>query len=551
MSLEDLKQLFEFIGGLGLFLYGMNIMADGLQKAAGGRMKRMLGYITNNRILGVLLGALITAIIQSSSATTVMVVGFVNAGILSLSQAVGVIMGANIGTTITAWLVSMSEWGEILKPEFYAPVLVGIGAFILLFAKKEKQKEVGSILVGFGVLFIGLSFMSGSIEPYRDSPVFSQVFTVLGNNPILGILAGVIVTGIIQSSSASVGILQTLAMNGVVTWNSAIFITLGQNIGTCVTALLASMGTHKTAKRAAVIHLMFNVIGAVIFGIVMFIVFTLNPVWASSTITSTQISIFHTVFNVVNTIILFPFANQLVSLSGKIVREKTAEPEETVEQQVSSHLDARLLENPSFAIETAKREVLRMGDLALENVRLGEQAVLTNDQEAADRIFAQEKTINFMEKALTEYLVKITNLSLMEEQSEQVKNLLYTVNDFERIGDHAENIAELAENKIQGSVEFSPMAQKDLELIFSYAIGSVENAVSARRNEDAESIRNVIKYEDLVDATEEDLRDKHIARLANHECRASHGVIFLDIMGNLERVSDHAYNVAGYVKDEM
>ena len=318
MSLEDLKQLFEFIGGLGLFLYGMNIMADGLQKAAGGRMKRMLGYITNNRLLGVLLGALITAIIQSSSATTVMVVGFVNAGILSLSQAVGVIMGANIGTTITAWLVSMSEWGEILKPEFYAPVLVGIGAFILLFAKKEKQKEVGSILVGFGVLFIGLSFMSGSIEPYRDSPVFSQVFTVLGNNPILGILAGVIVTGIIQSSSASVGILQTLAMNGVVTWNSAIFITLGQNIGTCVTALLASMGTHKTAKRAAVIHLMFNVIGAVIFGIVMFIVFTLNPVWASSTITSTQISIFHTVFNVVNTIILFPFANQLVSLSGRL-----------------------------------------------------------------------------------------------------------------------------------------------------------------------------------------------------------------------------------------
>ncbi|MCD2493218.1 Na/Pi cotransporter family protein [Lacrimispora sp. NSJ-141] len=551
MSLSDVKLLFQFVGGLGMFLYGMNIMADGLQKAAGGRMKRMLGYITNNRLLGVLLGALITAIIQSSSATTVMVVGFVNAGILSLSQAVGVIMGANIGTTVTAWLVSMSEWGEVMKPEFFAPVLIGIGAFMLLFAKKERQKEIGTILVGFGVLFIGLSFMSGSIEPYKDAPVFAQIFTVLGSNPIFGILAGVVVTGIIQSSSASVGILQTLAMNGVVTWNSAVYITLGQNIGTCVTALLASAGAHKTAKRAAVIHLMFNVMGAVLFGIVMFIVFSLNGNWAASTINSTQISVFHTIFNVTNTLIMFPFAGRLVSLSGKIVREKVQEPEETLEQQIMSHLDTRILENPSFAIETAKREVVRMGELSLDNVKLGEDAVLTNNQESVDRIFAQEKTINFMEKALTEYLVKISNLSLMEEQSEQVKNLLYTVNDLERIGDHAENIAELAESKIQGDIQFSPMGQKDLETIFSYAVGSVENAVSARRNEDAESIRQVIKFEDLVDSTEEDLRDKHIARLANNECRASHGVIFLDIMGNLERVSDHAYNIAGYVKDEM
>lgn len=551
MSLSDVQLLFEFIGGLGMFLYGMNTMADGLQKAAGGRMKRMLGYITNNRFLGVLLGALITAIIQSSSATTVMVVGFVNAGILSLSQAVGVIMGANIGTTITAWLVSMSEWGEVMKPEFYAPVLIGIGAFMLLFAKKEKQKEIGSILVGFGVLFIGLSFMSGAIKPYRDAPIFAQIFATLGSNPIFGILAGIVVTGIIQSSSASVGILQTLAMNGVVTWNSAVYITLGQNIGTCVTALLASMGAHKTAKRAAIIHLMFNVIGAVIFGIIMFVVFTLNRSWAVSTISSTQISIFHTVFNVTNTLLLFPFAGKLVDLSGKIIREKVVEPEETEEQQIISHLDTRILENPSFAIETAKREVLHMGELALDNVRLGERAVLENNKEAVDKIFAQEKIINFMENALTEYLVKITNLSLMEEQSEQVKNLLYTVNDIERIGDHAENVAELAESKIQGDIHFSSMGQKDLELIYSYTIGSVENAIRARRDEDADSIRQVIKYEDMVDSVEEDLRDKHIARLANNECRASHGVIFLDIMGNLERMSDHAYNIAGYVKDEM
>ncbi len=550
MTLDDVRLLFEFIGGLGMFLYGMNVMADGLQKAAGGRMKRMLSQITDNRLLGVLLGAVITAIIQSSSATTVMVVGFVNAGILTLNQAVGVIMGANIGTTITAWLVSMSEWGEVLKPEFFAPVLIGAGAFLLLFAKKEKKKEAGTILAGFGILFIGLSFMSGSITPYRDAPIFGQIFSVLGSNPIFGILAGVIVTGIIQSSSASVGILQTLAMNGVVTWNSAVYITLGQNIGTCVTALIASAGAHRTAKRAAVIHLSFNVIGAVIFGIVMFIVFSVNGAWANSLISSTQISIFHTVFNVLNTIILFPFANKLVSLSGRIVREKES-PEETLEEEILSHLDSRILENPSFAIETAKREVIHMGELALDNVKLGRQAVMANDEKAVSQVFANEKTIDFMASALTDYLVKVSSLSLMEDQSEQVKNLLYTVNDFERIGDHAENIAELAQSKIQGDIQFSPMAQEDLEEIFKCAVGSVENAVAARRDENADSIRQVVKYEDMVDTMEEDLRDKHIARLANNECRASHGVIFLDIMGNLERVSDHALNVAGYVKDEM
>ena len=551
MTLNDVKLIFEFVGGLGMFLYGMNIMADGLQKAAGGRMKRMLGYITNNRILGILLGALITAIIQSSSATTVMVVGFVNAGILTLSQAVGVIMGANIGTTITAWIVSMSEWGEVMKPEFFAPVLIGIGAFILLFAKKEKRREAGGILVGFGLLFIGLSFMSGAIKPYRDAPVFAQIFTTLGSNPLFGILAGMAVTAIIQSSSASVGILQTLAMNGVVTWNSAVYITLGQNIGTCVTALLSSMGAHKTAKRAAVIHLMFNVLGAVLFAVPMFILFRLNGAWASSAISSTQISMFHTVFNVANTVILFPFAGKLVALSEKIVRDKEAEVEETTEQQILSHLDNRILENPSFAIETAKREVVHMGELALDSVKLGLTAVATNSREAVDKIRAQEKTIDFMASALSDYLVKITNLSLMEDQSEQVKNLLYTVNDLERIGDHAENIAELAESKIKGEIHFSPMGQKDLEQIYSYAQGAVENAVLARKNEDAESIRKVIKFEDLVDNAEEDMRDKHIARLANHECRASHGVIFLDLIGNLERVADHAYNIAGYVKDEM
>ena len=266
MGIEDVSMLFTFIGGLGMFLYGMHIMAEGLQHFAGGRMQKLMGFLTQNRVMAILVGTLVTAVIQSSSATTVMVVGFVNAGMLNLSQAVGVIMGANIGTTVTAWIVSMSEWGSVLKPEFFAPLLVGIGAFVVLFVKSEKKKRIGEILIGFAILFIGLTFMSDAILPYRESPVFSAAFTVLGKNPILAVLAGAVVTAIIQSSSASVGILQTLAMNGIVGWNSAIFITLGQNIGTCVTALLSSAGSGRNGKRASVIHLSFNVFGAIIFG---------------------------------------------------------------------------------------------------------------------------------------------------------------------------------------------------------------------------------------------------------------------------------------------
>ena len=381
--------------------------------------------------------------------------------------------------------------------------------------------------------------------------MFAEAFSILGKNPIFGILAGIVVTAVIQSSSASVGILQTLAMNGVVTWNCAVYITLGQNIGTCVTALLAGAGAHRTARRAAAIHLLFNMIGAVFAGTVMFFLFQVNRGWAALPVSSTQISIFHTVFNVSNTILLFPFAGKLVSLSEKIVRDKKVKAEETKEQEILSHLDDRILENPSFAIETAKREVVRMGMLALDTVKLGIQAVIDGSGEAAEKILEQEKTINFMENSLTGYLVKVSNLSLMERQSEQVKNLLYTVSDLERIGDHAENIAELAESKIQRGIRFSPMGQEDLELIYSYAVGAVEHAVLARKHEDTENIREVIRFEDLVDSTEEELRDKHVARLARYECLPESGVIFLDIIGNLERISDHAYNIAGYVKDEL
>ena len=558
MSIADIEMLFKFVGGLGMFLYGMHVMADGLQKSAGGRMKQLLGILTNHRILGVLVGALVTAVIQSSSATTVMVVGFVNAGIISLTQAVGVIMGANIGTTITAWLVSMSEWGQMLKPEFFAPLLIGVGAFIVLFVNKEKYRQVGEILVGFGVLFIGLSFMSSSITPYKDAPIFATAFRVLGKNPILGILTGAIVTAIIQSSSASVGILQTLALNGVVSWNSAIYITLGQNIGTCVTALISSAGANRTAKRAAVIHLLFNVIGAVVFGILMFAIFTMNPVFAGGQVTSVGISIFHTVFNISNTLLLFPFAKQLVTFSGRIIREKperlaaaeismTSVDEEVLERP---HLDLRILSSPSFAIQSAAEQVVHMGELAREHVEISMGSVFDVSEEKIRRSDALEKTLDVFEKDLTEYLVHLSHESLTEQQIQTVSHLLFTVSDLERIGDHCDNIAELASSLVQGHVQLSGDAVEDLKDIKDVVLKTVDLAISSRNRESIMDAKRVYMLEDDVDSMEEDMRHNHMERLSKGLCSADTGIVFLDILSNLERISDHDVNIAEYVEAE-
>lgn len=554
MSIDDIGMLFSFVGGLGLFLYGMNVMADGLQKSAGNKMKQLLGFLTNNRFLAVLVGTAITAIIQSSSATTVMVVGFVNAGILNLTQAVGVIMGANIGTTVTAWIVSMSEWGAFFKPDFIAPLVVGIGVFVTLFSKSSKKKMIGEIAVGFGILFIGLSLMSDSITPYKNAPIFAEAFRLLGSNPILAILAGAVVTGIIQSSSASVGILQTLALNGVVNWKSAIFITLGQNIGTCVTALISSAGAQKMAKRAAIIHLLFNVLGAVIVGIIMFIIFAVAPDFGASKINSVQISIFHTIFNISNTLILFPFANHLVRLSGVIIKNSEIEigaDKENEEAITLRHLDERILESPSFAVENAILEVVHMGNIAVSNTKLAFEAAKENNLDKINEVYKNEKTINNLEKLITEYLIKINNLSLTDKQHTVINDLFYTVSDIERVGDHAENIAELAEYKCKNNIVFSEIAQEELTSIMEIGQQSIENAILARKEENIECVRKVIKYEDMVDNMEEELREKHIERLSSNLCKAEAGIVFLDIISNLERISDHAYNIAGYVKDEM
>ena len=557
MSISDISNGFGFLGGLGMFLYGMNIMADGMQKTAGSKMSSFLGMLTNNRFLAVALGALITAIIQSSGATTVMVVGFVSAGVLNLSQAVGVIMGANIGTTITAWIVSMSQLGdafEVMKPGFYAPAIIGIGALLLVFAKSQKKKTIGEIMIGLGLLFIGLDFMSGSINPYTDAPIFAKAFEILGGNPLLGMIIGALVTALLQSSSASVGILQTLAMNGIVTTNAAIYITLGQNIGSCVTAMLSSMGGSRTAKRAAVMHLTFNVIGAIVFGSIGFIFFSLRPAFAASNINAVQISIFHTIFNLTMTTLLFPFADVLVKISGMVVKEKAEEEPVAEDAETAAtlkHLDERIFESPAFAVETAALEVVHMGQITYENVVRAIDAVLTVNSDEVETVFKTEQTINNMEKMLTEYLIKVDNLSLTEKQKKVVNNLFYSVSDIERIGDHAENLAEQAQYMVEHGLQFSSTGAEDLKSISDSVLKSFQYAIDARQNGNMEAVRKVSQYEDDVDSQEEELREKHIERLSAGECKASAGVVFLDIISNLERVSDHAYNLAGYVKDEM
>ena len=556
MAINDISNMFGFLGGLGMFLYGMSIMADGMQKTAGSRMSSFLGMLTNNRFLAVVLGALITAIIQSSGATTVMVVGFVSAGVLNLSQAVGVIMGANIGTTITAWIVSMSQLGdafEIMKPGFYAPLIIGVGALLLVFAKGQKKKTIGEILIGLGLLFTGLDFMSGSISPYTDAPIFAKAFALLGGNPLLGMLIGALVTALLQSSSASVGILQTLAMNGIVTTNAAIYITLGQNIGSCVTAMLSSAGSSRTARRAAVMHLTFNVIGAILFGILGFMVFSLMPSFATANINAVQISIFHTVFNLTMTTLLFPFGDQLVKLSGIVVKEKEEEGTAWDQEAAATlrHLDERIFESPAFAVETAALEVVHMGQITMKNVKRALDAVLTGNLEEVEDVYKTEKTIDNMEKMLTEYLIKVDNLSLTERQKRIVNNLFYSVSDIERIGDHAENMAEQAEYLVQHKLDFTETGMRDLKNISDSVIQSFQYAINARQTGNMDSVRKVSQYEDDVDNQEEELREKHIERLSAGRCEPSAGVVFLDILSNLERISDHAYNIAGYVKDEL
>ncbi len=550
MGLNELKAIFSFIGGLGLFLYGMHLMAEGLQKSAGEKTKRFMGYLTNNRVLGVFVGALITAIIQSSSATTVMVVGFVNAGVLSLTQAVGVIMGANIGTTMTAWLVSMSEWGSIFQPEFFAPLLVGIGALLLLFGKSQRKNEAGSILIGFGILFLGLEAMSSAISPYSSAPIFADAFALIGANPLLGVLVGLLVTAIIQSSSASLGILQTLAMNGVVTWNSAVFIALGQNIGTCVTAMISSVGANRNAKQAAMIHLLFNSIGALIFSVIFTVFFLVYPMMGGIHVNSVELAMFHTCFNILNTILLFPFASSLVKLSQRLVKEKAMQQDEDAEEAQSA-LDVRMLEAPGFAIESAQQEVGHMAQLVMRNVEASRRAFVDRSEKRIAEIFKNEERINRYEKELTGFLIQVDTAMLNDHQQLHRRHLLYVVSDLERISDRCKNLAELSEQMLKEENAFSIGGYEDLENMYKQCMETLQAALHYWKEPQAahyyEATRN---SEQRVDEMETQLRDKHIRRLSLQKCRVEAGVIFLDAISALERISDYAMNIAKYASEE-
>ena len=524
-----------------MFIYGMNIMAEGLQQAAGSKTKKLLGMLTNNRFAGVLIGALVTAIIQSSSAATVMVVGFVNAQIMNLNQAIGVIMGANIGTTMTGWIVSMSEWGKLFKPEMTAPVLIFTGTAVMLFSKKERVKQICTVLVGFGILFVGLSLMSGAVAPYSEEPIFYDAFTVIGSNPIFGLLVGTAVTAVIQSSSASMGILQTLAIAGVVNWGAAAFIALGQNIGTCATALLSCIGASKNAKRAAVLHLLFNIIGSVIAGTVIYIYFVMNPAVAAAKVGSTQLALFHTSFNVITTVLLFPFANWLVKLSEKII------PDEEEEDTRLVRLDERLLNSPGFALAAVRQELTKMGELALENIGYSRDALLNLDNITV--LLDNEQMINTYQKELSDYLTALDSASLTEREQMQLKHSIMIISDLERISDHCRDIA-LEAQRIESKAELPYLAAVDIETISSQCCKTLKYALRLRDTKDLHMVSKVLEHEKKVDAMEQEMRESCIQSMSDGAFPVQPGILFLDSISNYERIADHAELIAQYIEEE-
>ena len=551
----DIFGILSMIGGLALFLYGMEAMGAGLSKLSGGRMERLLEKLTSKRIMAVLLGAGVTAVIQSSSATTVMVVGFVNSGIMKLNQAVGIIMGANIGTTITSWLLSLTGIQgssfilKMLKPSSFSPILAIVGIIFIMFTKDEKKKDIGGIFLGFAILMYGMEAMSGAVAPLADNEKFTGILTMF-SNPILGLLAGTILTAVIQSSSASVGILQTLAMRGIVNWRSAIFITLGQNIGTCITAILSSAGANKTAKRAAVIHLSFNVLGAAIYGVIMTIFFGIFPDLAMQHISSTQISIFHSIFNISVTILLFPFANALVKLSGLIIREEPVEDEEEEpEEKALRHLDPRILETPAFAVENAVKEVVRMGEIVLKNLNRVTKEAMSGEprQSKIDKVHNDEQVINHLEPMITEYLVKISHLAITEKEMKVVNNLFDSITDIERSGDHVENMAGYLQHIKDMNENISEDAIEELRNMNNIVRAAFESAIRAIEFDDTKEAKEALSYAEDVYCTRKIIRKRHIQRMKDGACSPDIGVYFLDIISSMERIAGYAFTIARYI----
>ena len=546
----DLFSILTLIGGLALFLYGMNAMGDGLAKVSGGKLEKILENLTSNPIKAVLLGAGVTAVIQSSSATTVMVVGFVNSGIMKLSQAVGVIMGANIGTTITSWILSLTGIQsdnfiiQMFKPTSFSPVLAIIGVIFILFINDSKKKDIGSIFIGFAILMYGMDMMSSAVKPLAEVPEFTNMLLKF-SNPLLGVVAGALLTAVIQSSSASVGILQALCLTGAVPFSAAIPIIMGQNIGTCITAILSAIGAKKNAKRAAAVHLYFNLIGTVIF---MTVFYLINAVVGFSffhqAATPAGIAVIHSVFNVTATIILLPFAKGLEKLACLTIRDKKEETETAVAADPDFMiLESRFLEKPSFAVEQSRNAAKKMAEDSHKTLFTALSLVDKYSEEGVERVENMESKVDRYEDELGTYLVKLSHKDISEADSHSLSIMLHCIGDFERISDHAVNIMESAQELYEKGLKFSENAKKDLEVLGQAVEDIVNTAYEVFDKQDMKLAEKIEPLEEVIDELSKEVKRRHVQRLRNGECTIEMGFILSDITTCLERVADHCSNI--------
>ena len=536
----EVMTVFSLLGGLGLFLFGIRTMGDGLEQAAGSKMKRLLEALTRNKFTAVLVGLLVTAVIQSSSATTVMVVGFVNAGLLSLSKAIGVIMGANIGTTVTSLMLSVKLNFGIL--------FTAVGAICQLAGNRSSFKLLGQIMMGLGILFVGMDAMTAAMEPLRDWQGFRDMME-LAKNPLVGVLVGAGVTALLQSSSASVGILQALAATGAISLQASLFILFGQNIGTCVTALLASVGANRTAKRAAVVHLLFNVIGAALF-IVLALVLPLAS-WIETLAGANlrlQIAFAHIIFNVVTTLLLLPISGLLEKLAYLVVRgeDKQQEPMRL------EYFDARLFSTPPVAVQQLFREVQRMADIVAVNYRFAMQYYFAPKDLAVDEFDNREQVIDYLNAEITQNLIELKGLNLRADDIRLVGSLFHVVNDLERIGDHSMNIVEIGSARKKEKLRFSGKAEREIEELSGIVTSMLDKSIHIvkRQITDVEIVGEVIELESQVDKLCEALADHHVDRVKNKKCTPRNGMLYLDMLNNLERIADHADNLASSVESD-
>ncbi len=539
----DIFDVLSLIGGLCLFLFGMNIMGEALERRAGNGLKTILGKLTKNKLTGFLTGLAVTAVIQSSSATTVMVVGFVNSGIMSLRQSISVIMGANIGTTVTAWILSLcgidsgNLFMQLLKPTSFTPVLALIGTAMLMFGKTSKKKDTGTILLGFATLMFGMDAMSAAVSGLRDVPRFQQIFTMF-TNPVLGVLAGALLTAIIQSSSASVGILQALSVTGQVSFGAAIPIIMGQNIGTCITAMLSSLGTNKNARRAAVVHLSFNVVGSVIWLSVFSIIsYVLKPAFLSTSASYMGIAVAHSVFNIACTALLLPAASLLEKLAYLLVPD-------TKEKEVSAELDERLLATPPVALERCSTLVCEMAEIAVSSFKSALNMLSSFSKEEAERIRESEDKVDHYEDILGTYLVKLSGYQMSDSDSAAVSKLLKAIGDFERISDHSVNVLESAEEMSEKNMIFSEKALGELDCLCKAVSENLTLTCDAFLNNDIEKAKFIEPLEQVIDGLRAKMRNSHITRLKAGECSIEAGFVWADLITNLERTADHCSNIA-------